>query len=393
MSRETEKAVQRILWDVQKQGDRALARLAWRWDKVKIRPQDLRISAKERQRAIRLVAPVILRALRRAASNIRTFAREEARRYSSSWVKTIEGRRLGQLVRPLDSVGIYIPGGRFPYPSTVLMTAIPARVAGVKQVVIVTPPKNLSPEVLAAAELAGVDEVYRIGGPGAIGALAYGTVTIQRVDKIVGPGNRYVTEAMRQVFGCVGIDLLAGPSEVVIVAGPGARPEHVALDLMAQAEHDPDARAILLSIDGKLLSAVRRKIGRRLNGQVELRQVSTFKKALELANAWAPEHLELLLASPERYLPFVRHAGAVFLGPRTPAALGDYVAGPSHVLPTARSARFASGLSVLSFLKRSSMIGFNGRTRELPDWEAALTLAETERMEYHARSLRSRMTL
>jgi histidinol dehydrogenase len=300
--------------------------------------------------------------------------------------------RVGQLVRPVDSVGLYIPGGRFPYPSTVLMTVIPARIAGVKRIVMASPPKNLTPEVLTAASVAGCHVVYRMGGAGAIAALAYGTKTIEKVDFIAGPGNQYVTEAKRQVFGQVGIDSLAGPSEVVVIADRTTPAEYVELDLQAQAEHDPEARALLLSTDRRLIQRVGKNLSQDIKKRITLRYVSSLSKAIEEANLIAPEHLELLFRGAERYLSQIRHAGAIFLGPATPAALGDYVAGPSHVLPTNRAARFSSGLSVATFLKRSSVIGFQARAQEKARWEAALVMGQTEGMEYHADSLRCRMT-
>jgi histidinol dehydrogenase len=264
-------------------------------------------------------------------------------------------------------------------------------VAGVQRIVMASPPKNLTPEVLAAASLAGCEVVYRMGGAGAIAALAYGTKTVRPVDFIVGPGNQYVTEAKRQVFGNVGIDSLAGPSEVVIIADKRTPVDFIVLDLEAQAEHDPEARALLLSTDRKLIDETRKRLSKGLSGRVTLRQVSTLAKAIDAANALAPEHLELLFPGAEKVLSRIRHAGAVFLGPNTPAVLGDYVAGPSHVLPTHRAARFSSGLSVATFFKRTSVIGFCARASERARWEAALVMGQTEGMENHAGSLRCRM--
>jgi len=383
--------VREIIESVQKGGDEALCRLARRFDGVSLRPKDLRVSPKELREALSMVSASFLKSLRECAKNVEAFARIEKGRLTGSWMTSRGSVRLGQLMRPVDSVGLYIPGGRFPYPSTVLMTAILARVAGVRRIVMASPPKNLTPEVLAAASLAGCDVVYRMGGAGAIAALAYGTRTVEPVDFIVGPGNQYVTEAKRQVFGHVGIDSLAGPSEVVIIADKKTPADYIVYDLQAQAEHDPEARALLLVTSRPVLAHVQKHLSADLKRCVQLRYVSSLAKAIEEANALAPEHLELLFSSAEKALPLVRHAGAIFLGPSTPAALGDYVAGPSHVLPTARSARFSSGLSVATFFKRSSVIGFNARRGEQARWEAALVMGQTEGMTNHVESLRARM--
>jgi len=380
-----------MISQVQRRGDQALCEMARRFDHVSLSPSGLVVSRTELKAAERLVSGGFLKSLKECAKNVRAFAVLEKGLLTKSWMRSHGSVRLGQWIRPVDSTGLYIPGGRFPYPSTVLMTAIPARVAGVRRIVMASPPKNLTPEVLAAASLAGCDVVYRMGGAGAIAAFAYGTRTVQPVDFIVGPGNQYVTEAKRQVFGQVGIDSLAGPSEVVIIADKSTPVDYIVLDLQAQAEHDPEARAILLVTDHPLMRQVQRHLSADLKRRVQLRYVPTIAKALEAANAIAPEHLELLFPRAERVLPLVRHAGAIFLGPSTPAALGDYVAGPSHVLPTHRSARFSSGLSVATFFKRSSVIGFSARPSERAHWEAALVMGQTEGMENHAESLRCRM--
>ncbi len=384
--------VTQILSDVQKRGDTALCALAKKFDNVRLRPTDLAIRPAELEKAVSRVSPIFLKSLKECARHIESFAKDEKGRLPQSWMKTEGSVRVGQLVRSIDSVGLYIPGGRFPYPSTVLMSAIPARVAGVRRIVMASPPKNLTPEVLAAASFAGCEAVYRIGGPGAIAAFAYGTKTIPKVDFIVGPGNQYVTEAKRQVFGHVGIDSLAGPSEVVIVADRHTPVNYVLQDLMAQAEHDPEARSLLLSTDRRLVREVGKHLPPDIKKRVTLRYVRSLEAALEEANDLAPEHLELLIRNAQKYLPRIRHAGAIFLGPATPAALGDYVAGPSHVLPTRRAARFSSGLSVATFFKRSSVIGFKAQPQEKARWEAALVMGQTEGMEHHVDSLRSRMT-
>jgi histidinol dehydrogenase len=383
--------VRGIIESVQKDGDRALCRMAKQFDRIALRPKDLQVKPDELRKALLKVSPSFLKSLRECAANVKSFALLEKARLTKSWIQSQGTIRLGQWIRPVDSVGLYIPGGRFPYPSTVLMTAIVARVAGVERIVMASPPKNLTPEVLAAASLAGCDVVYRMGGAGAIAALAYGTKSVQSVDFIVGPGNQYVTEAKRQVFGHVGIDSLAGPSEVVIIADKKTPVEYIVYDLQAQAEHDPEARALLLVTDRAVLNHVQKHLSSELKRRVQLRYVSSLSKAIEEANRIAPEHLELLFQNAEKSLPLIRHAGAIFLGPSTPAALGDYVAGPSHVLPTNRSARFSSGLSVATFFKRSSVIGFAAKTGERARWEAALVMGQTEGMTNHAESLRARM--
>jgi histidinol dehydrogenase len=339
------------------------------------------------------------------------YAAERIERYHAaalpkSWRMTDEhGSSLGQEVRPLDRVGIYVPGGRAAYPSTVLMTAVPARVAGVREIVLVTPPSphgSVSPVVLAAAHVAGVTEGWRIGGAQAVAALAYGTRGIRRVDKIVGPGNVYVALAKTRVFGEVGIDMLAGPSEVVVVADRTADPDWIAADLVAQAEHDPMARAVLITDAPALLPAVEAMLARRLDAlprreiaAAALRDhgalivVETIEAAVELANRLAPEHLELLVAVPAALVPRVRHAGAIFLGGHSPEVVGDYVAGPNHVLPTAGTARFASPLGTDDFVKRSSVIeysrsGLTAARRHLD------TLSRIEGLQGHGRAAEAR---
>jgi histidinol dehydrogenase len=310
-------------------------------------------------------------------------------------------------VRPLDRVGIYVPGGRAAYPSTVLMTAVPARVAGVREIVLVTPPGpegQVPPAVLAAAGVAGVTEGWRIGGAQAIAALAYGTSTIRRVDKIVGPGNVYVALAKTRVFGDVGIDMVAGPSEVVIVADRGADPAWIAADLLAQAEHDPMARALLITDAPELLPGVeaaltaqleqlpRRAIaGESLAANGAFILVADLEAAVDVVNRLAPEHLELMVAVPAALLPRVRHAGAIFLGAHTPEVVGDYVAGPNHVLPTAGTARFASPLGTEDFVKRSSVIEYSpsGLAAAQPHLAA---LARIEGLDGHARAAEQRVT-
>ncbi|HUM07766.1 MAG TPA: histidinol dehydrogenase, partial [Acidocella sp.] len=306
---------------------------------------------------------------------------------------------------PLDAAGLYVPGGKASYPSSVLMNAIPARVAGVRRLAMCVPAPDgeLNPLVLAAAYIAGVKEIYRIGGAQAVAAMAYGTATIRPVDRIVGPGNAYVAEAKRQVYGQVGIDSIAGPSEVLILADENNNPEHIAIDLLAQAEHDEDAQSILITDSGTLASAVagavdailptlpRAGIARESwvrNGAIIL--VRNWDEAVDLANHIAPEHLQLMLAEPDKVFNQIRHAGAIFLGRSTPEAIGDYVAGPNHVLPTSGTARFASGLSVYDFMKRTTYLSVPPRALEAIG-PAAVALAEAEGLTAHARSVSVRL--
>jgi histidinol dehydrogenase len=369
---EIHRQVDEILAAVRSRGDTALLEYAARFDGYRGDAAGLAITEAE-WRTAGGVAEATRAALAYAAARIERYHKEAVPR---SWRITDEhGSVLGQEVRPLARVGVYIPGGRAAYPSTVLMTAIPARVAGVPEIVLVTPPGpdgSVNPTVLAAARLAGVTEGYRIGGAQAIAALAYGTATIRRVDKIVGPGNIYVALAKLKVFGQVGIDMVAGPSEVVVVADRSAKASWVAADLLAQAEHDPMARSVLVSSALELIEAVTAEIERQLtslprrevaraslaaNGALIL--TTDLDQAAEIVNGLAPEHLELQVADPERLLPAIRHAGAIFLGRHTPEVVGDYVAGPNHVLPTGGTARFSSPLGAEDFVKRSSVIGYS----------------------------------
>jgi len=355
---------------VRQGGDRALIRFTQQFDHVRLRPAQLRVGSDEIDAALRDLPSDAVRALRLAARRITAFHR---RQVSRSWnYRDPVGLQLGQRITPLDRVGLYVPGGHAVYPSSVLMNAIPARVAGVREVIMVTPPSRdgCNPAVLAAAAIAGVDTVYRIGGAQAVGALAYGTASIPRVDKIVGPGNAYVQAAKKSVYGAVDIDGIAGPSEVVVIADLSAPPSYVAADLLAQAEHGSgDECAILLTSSRRLavkvqtaiedqlrMLARRNDIARVLRRRGALIVVRNLDEAVTLADQIAPEHLELMVAEPRRWAQRLHHAGAVFLGPYAPAPLGDYVAGPNHVLPTGGTARFFSPLGVYDFVKRTSMV-------------------------------------
>ena len=385
------RTVAEILAAVRDKGDAALLEYTERFDRVSLTVEELRVSAPEFDAAERALGEATVRSLRYAAERIARFHEACAPR---SWAMTdANGSRLGQEVRPLDRVAVYVPGGRAAYPSTVLMTVVPARVAGVKEIALVSPPaldKSVNAAVLVAARIAGVTEAYRMGGAQAIAAVAYGTGAIRRVDKIVGPGNIYVALAKSQVYGEVGIDMIAGPSEVVVVADASADPSFIAADLLAQSEHDPMARAILLTPAPALIDRVaaeterqlaalpRRDIARRAleaNGALVLTE--SIDEALQVANALAPEHLELLVAEPRALLRSVQNAGAVFLGPFTPEVVGDYVAGPNHVLPTGGTARFASALGTEDFVKRLSVIEYSPRGLA----EAGPHLSELARLE------------
>jgi len=385
--------VRRIIADVRARGDAAVLGYARRFDKVAARSvADLDIKPR-----IDISGPE-LEALRVAHARIRAFHERQAQ---SSWDYTeADGTRLGQRVTPLDRVGLYVPGGKAAYPSSVLMNAVPAKVAGVRELVMASP--NANPLVLAAAALAGVDRVIGIGGAHAIAALAYGTRRIPRVDKIVGPGNAYVAEAKRQVFGGVGIDMIAGPSEILVISDGSVPPDWVALDLFSQAEHDEDAQALLLSPDAGHLDAVESAVGRLIHEMPRKAVITASLKArgaliltrdldeaCALATQVAPEHLELLVESPDALLPKLRHAGAIFLGRWSSEAIGDYCAGPNHVLPTSGTARFSSPLGVYDFQKRSSIIAVSRQSAQSLGRIAA-TLAEAEGLTAHARSAEAR---
>lgn len=395
--------VRDLLADVRARGDAAVLEATRRLDRVQAKAlADLEVPAAELDAALAGLDDAERAALSAAAERIRSF---HERQKQPSWqYRDADGNLLGQQVTPLDRVGVYVPGGQASYPSSVLMTVIPARVAGVGEIIMTapTPGDLVNPLVLAAARLAGVDRVFRIGGAQAIAALAYGTETIPRVDKIVGPGGAFVAAAKRMVFGPVGIDMIAGPSEIVVVADASANPQWLALDLFSQAEHDEAAQAILVSADAELLEATaaamvrllpqqpRAEVIRRsLSARGALIKVPDLPAALALSNRIAPEHLELALADAESWLPQVRHAGAIFLGHHSPEALGDYVAGPSHVLPTYGTARFSSPLGVYDFEKRSSIISCSppGASRL---GAIASTLARSEGLIAHAESAEAR---
>jgi histidinol dehydrogenase len=399
-----EQATAQILESVRQRGDAALLELTARFDRwTPTGASDLIVPPETARSALRELPRAEREALEIAAGRIRAF---HARQLQESWrFDDGEGAVLGQQVTALDRVGLYVPGGKAAYPSSVLMTAIAAKVAGVRELVMTTPTPGgeLNRAVLAAAALAGVDRIVRVGGAQAVGALAFGTAIVPAVDKIVGPGNAYVAAAKRKVFGRVGIDMVAGPSEVLVIADGTANADWVAMDLFSQAEHDEIAQAILLTPDAGLLERVaesmRRQIGelpRRavieasLAARGALIRVRDLDEACQLANRIAPEHLELAVADPEKLLARIRNAGAIFLGHHASESLGDYCAGPNHVLPTSRTARFSSPLGVYDFQKRSSVIGVSREAARRLGRTAA-TLARSEGLEAHARSAEWRM--
>jgi len=392
-----------IVADVRARGDAALAEYTRRFDRHDLEATGWQISAEERRAALEGLDPELRAALELAADRIRAY--HAAQRPAGSDTTDAAGVRMGARWNAVEAAGLYVPGGRASYPSSVLMNAIPARVAGVDRLAMVTPTPDglVNPLVLAAAEIAGVDEVWRVGGAQAIAALAFGTDRIRPVDVIVGPGNAWVAEAKRQLYGVVGIDMVAGPSEIVVVADGNNDPEWIAADLLSQAEHDPTSQSILFTDDPALAEAVAqavdRQIGRLATGETARQSwqangaiilLGRLEQAPPLIDRLAPEHLELAVAYPEPLFDAVRHAGSVFLGRYTPEAAGDYVAGPNHVLPTGRRARFSSGLSVLDFMKRTSFIALDKRSLSAIG-PAAVSLATAEGLPAHAASLAIRL--
>jgi len=398
-----ESSVEQILADVRTRGDAALLEYTARFDMLRVDAvAALEITPAQMRAALDALPAEQRSALLSAAQRIRAFHERQFQLLSAGdWTDTEpDGTLTGQRIVPLDRVGLYVPGGKAAYPSSVLMGALPARVAGVQDLVMVVPTPNgeRNPLVLAAASVGGVTRAFAIGGAQAIGALAYGTETIAAVDKIVGPGNAYVASAKRRVFGAVGIDMIAGPTEIWVIADASAEPDWVAMDLFSQAEHDELAQAILLTPDAAFADAVAASMDRLLPGQPRREIISAslarrgalittrdLGEAAALVNRAAPEHMEIVTRNPEAILPLIRHAGAIFIGHYSSEALGDYCAGPNHVLPTVRTARFASPLGVYDFVKRSNVINVSaaGARRLAP---IAATLARGERLEAHARS-------
>ncbi|MFD2614023.1 histidinol dehydrogenase [Paenibacillus gansuensis] len=403
---EQNEAVRSIIAQVKQDGDAALARFSEQFDRVKVEAGQLRVTEEEVQAAYGRVEPEFLTALREAAGNIRLFHEKQRRQ---SWMDLQpDGTVLGQIIRPLKRVGVYVPGGKAAYPSSVLMNVIPAQVAGVPEIVMVTPPATggtagIDPYILVAAAEAGVKEIYRVGGAQAIAALAYGTASIPRVDKIFGPGNIYVALAKRHVYGVVDIDSFAGPSEIAILADESADPAYAAADILSQAEHDEMASAILVTPSAKLAEAVALEVERQLKllprrdiarqsidnyGAVLI--VDTIEDGVSLINQMAPEHLELMTAEPMSLLGKIENAGAIFLGAYSSEPVGDYFAGPNHIIPTNGTARFSSPVNVDDFMKKSSMIYYS-KEALLENGHKIMTLARHEGLEAHARAIEIRL--
>lgn len=394
--------VRQIVRDVRNEGDKAVIHYTELIDRVRFTPEDFLVTEEEFQAAKDEADPDVVASLQKAAENVRRYHQEQK---PKSWMTYRDaGSILGQAIIPLDRVGIYVPGGTAAYPSSVIMNAMPAVVAGVREIIMMVPPKNgkINPYVLVAARAAGIKKIYKIGGAQAIAAMAFGTETIPRVDKITGPGNIFVTLAKKEVYGHVDIDMLAGPSEILILADKTADPVYTAADMLSQAEHDPLASSIVITDDAGLAERVAKELEKQLavlprreiaqasldrNGLIVIAE--DMRQALHFANVSAPEHMELLTEQPFQHLPYVRHAGAVFLGAYSPEPLGDYFAGPNHVLPTGGTARYYSVLNVETFMKRTSIISYTQPA--LSDVSSdIIRLAETEGLQAHANAIRLR---
>lgn len=400
---DAEKVVSEIITKVRSDGDAALIEYTARFDNLTLTPDTLKVSKADIEDAYNSISPELRASLEVASERIRRFHEKQM---EQTWTSEDEkGIVLGQLVRPLERVGVYVPGGKAAYPSSVLMNAIPARVAGVKEVIMVVPMPggDINNHILAAARIAGVDAVFKVGGAQAVAALAYGTESIPKVDKIVGPGNIYVATAKKMVFGEVDIDMIAGPSEVLIISDGSGHASHIATDMLAQAEHDEMAASILITtsedfgrkvvaeLDRQVVGLKRRDIAEKsINDRGAVIIADNLNEAFTLSNRAAPEHLELALEKPEDWLDMVQNAGAIFMGHFTPEALGDYVAGPNHVLPTGGSARFFSPLGAYDFIKRSSIVSFTEEAFRRVGKDAE-RIADVEGLEAHANTIRIRM--
>lgn len=396
-----DKVVYEILDDVKKEGDKALLKYTKKFDNVEL--EALKVTKDEVDEALEIVGNEFLKILKEAKDNIAWYHEKQLQ---SSWITNDkEGIILGQLIRPLERVGIYVPGGKAAYPSTVLMNAIPAKVAGVESIAMVTPPSKdgkVNPYILAAADIAGVNEIYKVGGAQSIAALAYGTKTIKSVDKIVGPGNIYVARAKRAVFGLVDIDMIAGPSEICIIADENKNPSFIAADLLSQAEHDEMASSILVTTSKTLAMKVKKEVKLQIE-QSERREIITqainsygyifvardIEEAINISNKIAPEHLEVMVDNPFELLPKIKNAGAIFLGEYTPEPVGDYFAGPNHTLPTSGTAKFSSPLGTYDFMKKSSLLYYNEEAlRSIKD--KVISFTEAEGLSAHGNSIKVR---
>ncbi len=397
---EIEKTVRGIISEVKGRGDAALFEYGEKFDHVKL--DSLYVSEAEKEKALESLSPELKAAMDRAAANIYEF---HAKQKQQSWIDNRDGKIMGQRVLPLRRVGLYVPGGSAAYPSSVLMNAIPAKVAGVESIVMFTPPKpeGINPAVIYAAKLAGVTDIVAVGGAQAVAAMAYGTESIERVDKIVGPGNIFVATAKRLVFGAVDIDMFAGPSEVLVIADDNADPAYVAADFMSQAEHDPMAASVLITTSEKLVSETQKEVERQMSylSRADIIErslssygsavvVDTLDEAARISDAIAPEHLELMVDDPFELLGKVRNAGSVFLGKNSPEPLGDYYAGPNHVLPTNGTARFSSALSTDSFVKKSSYLYYSADALKGAS-DDIIRFAKAEGLTAHANSIEIRM--
>ncbi len=398
---DTRHAVAGILEDVLARGDEAVREYTRRFDGVDLEPTSWELESATWQSALGRISPELRDALTRSVRRVREYHQHQ--RETGFHLAEADGSVIGMKVSPLDRVGLYIPGGKASYPSTVVMNAVPALVAGVQEIIAVVPPQGVTDVVLAACALSGVTRVFRIGGAQAIAALAYGTKTIPRVDKIVGPGSRWVAEAKRQVVGRVGIDMIAGPTEVLIIADASGRPERIAVDMIAQAEHDEDATSWCVTTDPDLAEALPAALEQALDrapragiARVALERnglivtAGSMRDAIEVANRRAPEHLQIVADGAERIASAIRNAGAIFLGDDTPESVGDYIAGPNHVLPTSGTARYSSPLGVYDFVKRSSIIRY-APERLAADGDAIIALAEAEGLFGHAEAVRMRV--
>ena len=396
VSQAIEQRVRKILDDVMQYGDRAVLKYTKAFDFTGT--NRLTISPREISEQANRADEKVIKALKISSKRIKAF---HERQREKSWSFSKEGAVLGQIIRPIERVGVYIPGGKASYPSSVLMNVIPAQVAGVKEIALCVPaPKGeMNPYVMAAIQLLGVKEVYRVGGAQAIGAMAYGTKTIRKVDKIVGPGNIYVATAKKMVFGTVDIDMIAGPSEILIIADNSANPVFAVADLLSQAEHDELASSILVTDSQQFAAAVQKEIVKQLarlkREEIARKSIETYgaimitknlQEAAEITNRIAPEHLEIMIKKPKRILPLIQNAGAIFLGEWTPEALGDYAAGPNHTLPTGGTARFSSPLGVYDFIKRSSILSFS-KKGFITLAEAVKTIADAEGLEAHGNTI------